>query len=76
LRGKERELTHLKTERKSRQAELVRDGTSGGRRAELLVQVLELSTDQSTVEGEIAKLESELEQKRQWLAHLRTTKAR
>ncbi len=71
LRSKEQELARLKKKRQSRQAELVRDGLSAGRRAELLVEVLEWAGDQGAIEGEIAELEVKLKRKRKTLTHER-----
>lgn len=71
LRSKEQELAGLKRKRQRRQAELVSEGLSAGRRAELLVEVLELASDQGAVAGEIAELEVKLKRKRKTLAHER-----
>lgn len=73
LRSKKHQLTTLKAARQSRQAELVSEGLSAPERAELLVQVLELTRDQGAVENEISELKAELARKHETLAHTRAT---
>lgn len=71
LQIKEQELVNLEDRRQSRQAELIGGDVSTGRRAELLLEVFELSRDQGTMESEISLLEAELEQKRGTLVNAR-----
>jgi len=73
LRSKQQQLARLKRDRLSRQAELVGEGISAGRRAELLAEAFELARDQGTVENEITELQIELERKRDTLADARAT---
>jgi hypothetical protein len=73
LRSKQQQLARLKLDRQDRQAELVGEGLSAARRAELLVEAFELAKDQGAVESEITELRVELERKRGTLADTRAT---
>lgn len=75
LRSKEQGLAELKMKRRRHQSLLVSEGLSKGRRAELLVEVLEMSRDQGALESEVAQLEAELRRKRHALAHRRAMHA-
>jgi hypothetical protein len=73
LRNKQQQLARLKRDRLSRQAELVSEGLSAARRAELLAEAFELARDQGAVESEIAELQVELDRRRETLADARAT---
>lgn len=73
INSKEQELTGLKSTRKGMQAELLSKGVTTGRRAELLLEIVELNKDQDEVKNEISMLEYELEQQRETLSHTKAT---
>lgn len=68
---KQQQLDALKADREAAQAELISDGVTTERRAELLLQVYELSKRQGTVENEIAELRIELDRREERLAFTR-----
>jgi hypothetical protein len=73
LRRRQQELDALKADRSAAQSELISDGVSAERRAELLLQVYELSKQQGTIENELVELRIELDRRQERLAYARDT---
>ncbi len=75
LQRREQRLAWLKEERQAAEAELISDGVTAERRAELLAEVKELAKEQGAVENQVTELLIELDRRQERLAYERGTAA-
>ncbi|MDX1431898.1 MAG: DUF2799 domain-containing protein [Gammaproteobacteria bacterium] len=70
IRSKERELASIKKRYSSMTNEMISDGTTTARRAELLVETTQSAQRQGELEAEVLSLERELVEQRRQLAEI------
>ncbi|MEM9385412.1 MAG: DUF2799 domain-containing protein [Pseudomonadota bacterium] len=73
LQRRESRLASVKEDVQEAEAELIRDGVTADRRAELLAQVKALAEEQGALESEITELLIELDRREERLAYERAT---